>query len=315
LIIQEGEEGDHGSPSKRQRLTPFQDITHISETVQGQTQDSNAGANVSATQVANMSGAELAAEIEKLRSALSDLKHRLHSTERDYAKLQHRYEAKHKLHYKTRQDLEAALEGSKKSAARLEKQKEEIMKLKEQKSELSRQLEEARKIIKEGGGPAADLELSQEISRKLTAENERLQRVVNSEKKQSEYTRQQYQNASSAAAQSVLELRQLEEENKELKRKASEEAARLKKLRVENDQRVHLERIAELEATLASRDQLLAKKEEEIVELRKNRHGTRSTSIQPRSPKFGASRPASPGPPNFNSLPRGSSALRFRAEP
>lgn len=287
-------------------MTPLQDVTHISDSMKGQTQDTNA-------ELADKSNADLVQEVKKLRSALDESQECLKTTEASLAPLQHRYEKKHKQLHKTREDLDAALEGAKKSESRIEKQKDEITKLKDEKAALIKELEEARNVIKEGGGTPAEVEKGQEEARKLAAENEKLQRTVNQERSQSEYTREQYQNASSSAAQSALELRQREEEVENLKSKASDEARRLKKLRLKNDSKADLARIEELEATLASRDQLLEKKEEELSEMRKNRQTTRATSLQPRSPKWGPSRPVSPGTTS-NPAPRASSALRFRAE-
>ena len=279
--------------------------------MKGQTQDANAEGR---SEQEGKSNADLMQEMNALRSALHESQERQKKTEASLASLQHRYEKRHIQLHKTRQDLDAALETAKKSESRIEKQKDEIMKLKDEKASLMKELEEARNTIKEGGGTSAELEKIQEELRKLTSENEKLQRTVNQERSQAEYTRQQYQNASSSAAQSALELRQREEEVEDLKTKASDEARRLKKLRSKNDSKADLARIEELEATLASRDQLLEKKEEELAEMRKNRHSTRATSLQPRSPKWGPTRPDSPGPPIFNSAPRSSSALRFRAE-
>ncbi|KAL1956833.1 hypothetical protein VTO42DRAFT_6783 [Malbranchea cinnamomea] len=311
----EGEVHETISPSKRQRMSPSQDITHVSDSAKGQTQDNSTGPQHLMEKTVGSTKKEPDTEIEKLRSALAEMENRLKATEASLSALQHRYETKHSQLHKVRKDLEAALEGAKRSASRIERQTEEILKLKEEKAALAKQLEDARNIIKSGGGDAAELVKSREEAQRLRAENEKLQRTVHQERSQSEYTRQQYQNASSAAAKSGMEVRKLEEEIKELKKKSSEEAVHLKTLRQRSDEKTHLARIRELETTLALRESILAKKEEEIFELRKNRPNTRSTSLQPRSPKWNNnnSRPASPAP-NTSATPRGSSALRFRAE-
>ena len=295
-------------------MTPLQGISHISDSAKGQAQDSSVQREASGEKRADIAKGEHSAEVEKLRSDLEDMRNRLQTTETHFATLQHRFETKHNQYHKIRKDLEVAIEGTKRSATRIERQRDEILKLKEDKLDLTKQLEEARNMIKSGGGSQAELVTSQEETRRLTAENQKLQRTVQYEKSQAEYTRQQYQNASSKAAQYGTEVSQLEEKVKELKQKASEEAARLKELKQKNDAKTHLERIKELEMTLAQRDAVLTKKEEEIHELRKNRPNTRATSMQPRSPKLNnnSSRPASPAP--NNATPRASSALRFRSE-
>lgn len=295
-------------------MTPLQDISHISDSVKGQTQDSSIECQPSAEKRVDTAKGGSDAEVEKLRSELVAMKDRAEASEDNLAVLQHRFETKHGQLHKTKKDLDAAIEGAKRSATRIERQRDEILKLKEEKADLAKQLEDARNIIKSGGGSQAELVQSQEETERLTTDNEKLQRTVKQERSHAEYTRQQYQNASSSAAKSGMELRQLEEKITELKQKASEEAARLKALKQKNDEQTHLARIKELETTLAQRNTILSKKEEEIFELRKNRPTTRATSMQPRSPKWNnnSSRPASPAP--NSSTPRASSALRFRSE-
>ncbi|KAK2814151.1 hypothetical protein FQN50_000555 [Emmonsiellopsis sp. PD_5] len=303
----EGETEEDINPSKRQRTTPFQDITHISDSMKGQTQTQTQPQSQSPERPSQLSDRSivqaqkaLEEQVRQLQTALTSTQARLQQTESNFSRLQHRYETRHNEYHKMRTELDQALETSKKSADRLERQKAEIAKLKDEKSALAKDLEEARNTIKEGGGDAAALESALEEARKLNKENASLQRSVTQERSQSEYTRQQYQNASTAAATAAMELRQREEELEEMKSKASKDAEKLKLLRMKNDEQVHLARIAELETTLAGRDEMLNRKEEELRELKKNRPSTRATSLQPRSPKVGASRPASrpasPGP-------------------
>ncbi|KAK2794722.1 hypothetical protein FQN52_007492 [Onygenales sp. PD_12] len=303
----EGETEEDVNPSKRQRTTPFQDITHISDSMKGQTQTQTQPQTQSPERPSQLSDRsiiqaqkDLEEQVRQLQTALTSTQARLQQTESNFSRLQHRYETRHNEYHKMRTELDQALETSKKSADRLERQKAEIAKLKDEKAALSKDLEEARNTIKEGGGDAAALESALEEARKLTKENASLQRSVTQERSQSEYTRQQYQNASTAAATAAMELRQREEELEEMKSKAAIDAEKLKLLRMKNDEQMHLARIAELETTLAGRDEMLNRKEEELRELKKNRPSTRATSLQPRSPKVGASRPASrpasPGP-------------------
>ncbi|EAS31071.3 uncharacterized protein CIMG_06550 [Coccidioides immitis RS] len=310
------DEGDDAAnSSKRQRTTPLQDITHINDSVKGPSQENQEASRLN-VQVELDSDAML--QINELRSALADARKRLRAMETNFAKLQHRYESKNERYHKTRRELEQSAESAKKSETRIERQKGEINKLKDERSELTKELQEARDIVKAGGGLAADLEIAREEIRKLSQEKSNLERTAQQERSQSEFTRLQYQNASSAAAQSGIEVRQLKEQVEELERKCNGEAAKLKQLRAQNNEQQHLDRIRELENSLMTREKLLMMKEEEIRDLRKNRPTTRSTSTQPRSPKFaGSSRPASPAPnlgSNSNTIGRGS-VLRFRVEP
>lgn len=297
-------------PSKRQRTTPFQDITHISDSMGGLTQDKDM--SISESQIPQQS-VTYSAELENLRKALAESQARVQTMESNLATLQHRHETKHLILHETRQELEKALETGKRAETKLERQKGEILKLKDEKAALTKDLEEARNTIKSGGGLESDLEKAREEARSLTKDNSALQRTVQQERSQGEYTRQQYQNASSSAAQSAMEIRQLEDKVRDLETKASGEAARLKELKMKNDQQTHLARVEELEAALAAREEILTRKEEEVRELRKNRPSTRATSMQPRSPKCGPSRSASPAPNSISSAVRGS-ALKFRTE-
>ncbi|PGG96578.1 hypothetical protein AJ79_09527 [Helicocarpus griseus UAMH5409] len=308
-------EDEDANQSKRQRMTPFQDITHISGSMVDQTQTQGEGnSHLSERSLVQAKNA-MEFEVRQVQEALENTKARLQSTETSLSKLQHRYETRLNNYHKLRKDLDQALETNQKSSERLERQKIEIMKLKDEKAALAKDLEEARNTIKEGGGTDAELEKAREEVRRLTKENASLQRTVQQERSQSEYTRTQYQNASTSAAQTAMELRQVEEELGELKTKAASDLTKLKQIRQKSDEQRHLARIEELETTLVARDEMLNRKEEELRELKKNRPSTRATSLQPRSPKWGASRPASPGPNNVGGAGAGGnhrgSALRF----
>ncbi|QSS53207.1 hypothetical protein I7I53_00387 [Histoplasma capsulatum var. duboisii H88] len=307
----ENDVGQASNRTKRQRISPFQDITHISDSNKGPTQSQDeADSHLSERSLAEAKNAT-GFEVNQLQAALAKMQTNLQTMEKSFSQLQHRYETRLNNYHKLRKELEEALETSKKSSERLERQKMEIAKLKDEKAILAKELDEARTTIKEGGGTDAELEKTREEVRRLTKENASLQRTVQQERSQAEYTRQQYQNASTSAAQSAMELQQLEEELANLKAKAAGDLTKLKKLRLQNDEQTHLARIEELELTLEQRDELLSRKEEELRELKKNRPSTRATSLQPRSPKWGSSRPTSPGVNNVSSANIRGSTLRF----
>ncbi|GFF97621.1 hypothetical protein IFM53868_09241 [Aspergillus udagawae] len=259
-----------------------------------------------------------AAELNKLQKALADAQSRLQEREGILSLLQHRYESRTNELHKVRQERDRLAETKVLSEQRLEKQKEDIIKLKDERTQLRHDLEKAREALKAGGGSMAELERAQEEIRRLTKDNASLERKAEYEAKQAEYTREQYQTASNVAAQSGNEILLLKEENESLKRRVAGDASRLRELNIQNDEQRHLARVKELEAMLASREDLLRRKEDELREFRKNRPSTRSTSTQPRSPKWTAanSRPTSPGINNHNGSGysgRGS-GLRFSSE-
>ncbi|KAI3087622.1 hypothetical protein CBS147353_540 [Aspergillus niger] len=294
---------------------PTQEPTQSTESTGFPSQPLNGGLQTLENHLVQMQNSH-AAELEKLQKALAGAQARLQERENVLEKLQHRYETRTKDFHKLRREHDRLTQAKTTSDQRVEKQKEELMKLKDERTQLRHELEEARASLKAGGGSAAELESAREDIRRLTKDNASLERKAEYEARQAEYTREQYQTASTVAAQSGNELRQLRSENETLKRKVEGDATHLRELNAKNDEARHLARVLELEATLTSREDLLRRKEEELREIRKNRPSTRSTSTQPRSPKWtaGNSRPTSPGINNGSSLAGRGSALRFSSE-
>lgn len=263
-----------------------------------------------------------AAEKEQLQKELKEWQSRYWEKDRSLSALQFRYESRMIEFHKIRQERDKLEKSEKSTEQRTEKFKEDITKLKEERTQLKKDLEEARQELKNGGGSLADLETAREEIRILKKDAAGLERKADYEKNQAEYTREQYQNASNAAAQAGNESRQLQAENESLKRKAENNSVRLREAVNASDSATHIARIEELQLMVGSRDDLLRRKEEELREIRKNRPSTRSTSTQPRSPKWGASsRPTSPGVNNGNGNGNGNgglagrgSGLRFSAE-
>ncbi|KAL3462561.1 class II histone deacetylase complex subunits 2 and 3-domain-containing protein [Aspergillus heterothallicus] len=307
---------DSSEPApKRPRMDDSQQTSQFTESSGGPTQTLNGDLLDFEKKLVQMKSSHAAA-IEKLQTALAATQSRLQDRDNNFESLQHRFEARTKDLHRIRQERDRLLETKTASEQRLQRQKEEMTKLKDERTQLRHDLEEAREAIKAGGGDMAELEKAREEIRRLTKENASLERKSEYEHKQAEYTREQYQTASNVAAQSGTELRTLKEENEALKRKVAGEASRLRELNNKSDESRHLARIAELEALLSSREDLLHRKEDELREIRRNRPSTRSTSTQPRSPKLtaGNSRPTSPGLNNGSNFPGRGSALRFSSE-
>ncbi|KAF7596583.1 hypothetical protein BBP40_000983 [Aspergillus hancockii] len=301
--------GDHSS--KRPRMEITQDNTQLTESTKFPSQALDSGLLALEQNLVHMRNAH-AAELEKFKKDLDDMQSRLQDREKLLETLQHRYETRTKDLHHIRRERDRLAESKATAEQKTEKQKEENSKLKDERTQLRHELEQAREEIRSQGGSVAELEAAREEIRRLTKVNASLERKSEYEAKQAEYTREQYQTASNVAAQSGNEVRQLREENETLKRKVDGNATRLREINLKNDEARHLSRISELEATLAAREDLLRRKEDELREIRKNRPSTRSTSTQPRSPRLTAgSRPTSPGINNHNG--RGS-GLRFSSE-
>jgi chromosome segregation ATPase len=258
-----------------------------------------------------------AAEKDGLQNELIETRAQLQEFKKALSDLQHRYESRTKDLHQTRQLCERLTEGKTSMEQRVETQRENLSKIKDERTKLKQELEEARQELKNGGGTLAELETAREEIRRLTKENASLERKAEYSQNQAEYVREQYQTASTVAAQAGNEARQLQEENEALTKKVEGNLVQLREINKKSDQARHIARIEELEITLAALDEMLRKKEEELREIRKNRPSTRSTSTQPRSPKWAGSRPTSPGVNhngNGNGLAGRGSALRFSSE-
>ncbi|RDW93108.1 uncharacterized protein DSM5745_00430 [Aspergillus mulundensis] len=300
--------------SKKARVDESQDISQVTVSSKAASQSLDSQIQFLEQSLIQMR-AENATEIQNLRKEVAEARARLLERDRVLETLQHRYETRTKDLHTIRRERDRLLENKTNSEQRIKKQNEEIAKLKDERTLLKQELAQAREALKTGGGDMAELEKAREENRRLTTENTALERKADVASKQAEYTREQYQTASNAAAHSGNELRALREENEILKRKVAGEATRLRELNIKNDETRHLARIAELESLLTVREDILQRKEDELREMRKNRPSTRSTSTQPRSPKLNAgnySRPGSPGINNngSNFPPGRGSALR-----
>lgn len=240
--------------------------------------------------------------IQQLRSELAESRSSLTRYQSEFARLQHRYETKHNDYHKMRQSLNASLDSNKRLEHELQRLKQDNAALRDERVGLRNDLEALKEIKKSEDQMQRDLIEAKEEAAKLQKENASLKRQTDQERSQAEYTRIQYQNASSAAAKAAMENKQLEDRIKLLQDQMAGRALELKQMRLNNNEKVHLARIAELEALLDSRERMLGIREEELRELKKNRPSTRATSIQPRS----VARSHSPGGYGSNGHSNGS---------
>ncbi|PYH78516.1 hypothetical protein BO82DRAFT_405168 [Aspergillus uvarum CBS 121591] len=304
--------------SKRPRMEEPQDASQLTESTKFPSQTLDGELRSLESNLVQFRSSH-ANEVQRLQKTLAETQARLQERDHVLQQLQHRYETRTRDFHKLRRERDKLVEAKTLAEQRSEKSKEELSKIKDERTQLRHELEQARAALKsDAGSMTAELETAREEIRRLTKENSGLERKADYEAKQTEYTREQYQTASNVAAQSSNENRQLRDENETLKRKVAGDASRLRELNLQHDEARHLARTLELEAALASREDLLRRKEEELREIRKNRPSTRSTSTQPRSPKWTASRPTSPGINNHggngSSLNTRGSALRFSSE-
>lgn len=271
--------------TKRQRLTPLRD-----------SHEPNATPSDQSSQLAQLQDllrkvqGDLAAEREARETAEKERNHvkdELCQWKDDHAGLLRRFEKlKAKCHELGREkdQFAATIENNKKRNERIA---EDNSSLKQKNVELQKELTTVREEIKAGGGDASLLETAREEARTALARSTVLDKSLENMRKDFEFTRSQYQNASNKAAEFAAQVSDLEKQNADLAKQASDEKRRLKTLTYEAAINRHLEQIKNLELQGKSRDLLLRKLEDENRSLRRNRGvQTRGSSVQP---------PGSPG--------------------
>ena len=223
-----------------------------------------------------------------LRETINGLQSRLQEISNDLSLLQDRNEELTAERANLRHEKDDLITAAATTEKKLASRATEIAELKEERKSLKAELEEARNALKGSVVPEiAELEKAKEEARTTVQERDSLQKKIASLKQDFEFTRQQYQQASTAAAESSNRNTELEAENIELRKKASGEAARAKEITIKNATVIHEKRIQQLEAMLEERDELLRKRD------RGRGVQTRSGSVQPRSPRPGNSRAGS----------------------
>ncbi|KAI9758423.1 MAG: hypothetical protein M4579_003052 [Chaenotheca gracillima] len=294
--------------SKKARLTPqpgaattLNDVTHVSDSVGGpstlDTTQSSAG-DVAARLESVEKQLGQKSELEKeLRDKISKSEARLQEHIEAMSELQTRYENRDEEIRTARRERDAAVSEKELLGRRREKQAEEITKLKDSRSELQKELDNTRASLSASTIPeVAELERAHADARLAQAEKARLEHRLASTTRDFEFTRTQYQTASSAAAESAHELGTLREENEVLRRKASGDALKLHALNASTRADANASRVRELELLLEDREEQLRRKDEELkAHLRGRGVSTRASSV-PRSPKP-LSRAGSPVPP------------------
>ena len=170
----------------------------------------------------------------------------------------------------------------------------EIASLKETMAKLETDLKQAREMLSGSTIPGiADFEKANAEIRRLQTENTGYERKLASTRKDFDFTRSAYQTASSSAAESAIEINNLQSELAELRSKASTNILELAERNKKDDRETMVHHISRLESTLADREEVLRRKEEELKELKRGRGmGTRGSSVLPGSPR--GSRGASP---------------------
>ncbi|EXJ93600.1 hypothetical protein A1O1_01992 [Capronia coronata CBS 617.96] len=293
---------------KRQRMTPLRDALEA-----GHAPGDASSQLAQLEELLNKLQADLVTEKEGRKKAEAERNHvqeQLDQWKKDHAALQRRYEKRMTKCHDLESGNKKLLKTIENNKARQERVAEDNSNLKKKVAELRGELTSVRDEIKAGGGDAAALEAAREEARTLLAKNTHLEKSLENTRKDFEFTRAQYQDASNKAAEFATQVRELEEKVTHLTKEAGDEKRRLKEANFEASIKRHLAKISELELERKSKDTLLRKLEEENRALKRNRGvQTRGSSVQPpgspgldghvgRGPR---SRPSSPAPGLFAS--------------
>ncbi len=230
-----------------------------------------------------------------LQASITTTKHRLQEHIDALSALQDRFEQRTHTLTSLRQERDALTAAATASERKREANAAEILSLKGSLSALEVSLKQARDSLLASSIPGvAESERTSAEIRRLQALNADYEKRIASMRTDFDFTRTAYQNASSLAADSALQIRTLESELADLRTKASSNAIDLAEKNKNTENKALLKQTARLEAILAEREDVLRRKEEEIRELRRGRGiGTRGSSVLPGGSPRG-SRGASP---------------------
>lgn len=311
---------------KRQRMTPIPgeqgdiDMSHVSDTVIRSSSD-KAISNVVITSEAIAKVNELDDQQENQMSMLlkkiNDLEVQLRSknaTESELREKNQRLEAQCQDYEKSINQIvpkyqealnergefehikKQAVEAQEKATKERDSKVTELTKLREQKDIVDSELADARLTLSSSTIPeVVELAKMREEVTQVRSENERLQKRIENMQHDLEYARNEYQNSSTAAANSASELRDLQVETERLRGKADANIVRIHEIQSHNDEAAYIKRIRELKIKNEELERQLETKSEELKALMNGRRATRGTSV-PRSPRMGTQGTMSPGP-------------------
>jgi chromosome segregation ATPase len=268
-------------------MSPTAEVTHVSEsTLASQTaQITELRQAFEAAEVARQAAEQAStARIERLQTVLADREDSLTEQGKALEDLQTRYEKTRRAFRKLQSEKEDLAGQIDRANRRHETTTATIDQLREANRQAVTDLEAARAELANSTVPeVSQLEQLRVENRKLTTDKAALEKKAQSMSHDFEFTRQQYQQASSAAAEHWSKIQDLEQENAGLRQKASGEAVRLRELTNRS----------EVETHVTENTRLKAENEELKEQLKRKERGrgmtTRTGSVAPRSPRLGGS--------------------------
>ncbi|MCJ1434337.1 hypothetical protein MMC27_003704 [Xylographa pallens] len=281
---------DSSDGVKRQRMTPVPDITHVSDSVAQSAQaasqiisDLQLALNKAETELTNLRTAH-EVRVGELQATIESHEQQIQERMESLSELQRRYEERdaeyHALRHEKEDIIAAGITAERKREALIV----EISKVKEERKVLDEELKGLRESLGSSTIPqVAELETLRSQMRSLNQDKAMLERKTKSMAADFEFTRQQYQLASSSAAGSAMRVTELEAENAVLRQKASGEAMKLRQATLDHALESQSQENEKLAAENADLRELLRKKE------RGKGVTTRTGSVAPKSPRLGNS--------------------------
>lgn len=273
------------SEMKRQRMTPVPESQSVGDPsdVKARLEELERELNAVRAELVVEKNARSFAENARLAAERKEEEWRI-----SLASLQRRYEKRVKQAHKLQRSNEALLSAAENGKARIEKLNTDCVTLRNQLVVTKTEVVSARDDLKAAGGDIAALELARNEARTAAAQAKLLDKSLDSLKRDFDFTRSQYQDASNKAVEFASRITNLETENATLRQKASDEARKLKELNFKTSTDKYLGRIEQLELEKRTREVLLKKQDEELKGMKRTRGvQTRGSSAQP---------PGSPGP-------------------
>ena len=235
------------------------------------------------TDLANLKTAH-EVRVDELQATIESHRQQIQERMESLGELQRRYEARdaeyHALRHEKEEMIATGITAERKRDALIV----EISRLKEERKVLDEELKGVRESLGSSAIPqVAELESLRSQMNTLNLDKAMLERKTKSMAADFEFTRQQYQLASSAAAGSAMRVTELEAENAVLRQKASGEALKLRQATLDHALESQTQENEKLAAENADLRDLLRKKE------RGKGVTTRTGSVAPRSPRLGNS--------------------------
>ncbi|MCJ1390188.1 hypothetical protein MMC18_003046 [Xylographa bjoerkii] len=281
---------DSSDSVKRQRMTPVPDVTHISDSV---AQSTEAASQVISNLHLALSKAETDLanlkithdiRVDELQAAIERHKQQIQERMESLSELQQRYEERNAEYHTLRHEKEDFIAAGVSAERKRDALIAEIAKLKEERMLLNEELRTVRESLRSSAiPPVAELESLRSQVRSLAQDKAMFERKTKSMAADFEFTRQQYQAASSSAAEHGTRVTELEAENAVLRQKASGEAMKLRQITLDHALECQTRETEKLAVENADLRDLLRKKE------RGKGVTTRTGSVAPKSPRLGNS--------------------------